>query len=422
MLILLSTALTYLIIKRNLNKILMNSILSDRINNMEESATLAMAKKARELKTQGIDIIGLSLGEPDFKTPKHIQEAAKSAVDEGKYFSYPPVAGYQDLREAIAKKLREQNNISEAKAENIVVSTGAKHSIANIFMCLINEGDEVVIFSPYWVSYSEVIKLAGGVPVLIEGNLENNFKATAQQLQEAITDKTKAVIYSSPCNPSGSVFSKAELEAIAEVIKANENLLVIADEIYELINFTGSHASIASFPGMFERTITVNGFSKGYAMTGWRVGYICAPLFIAKACEKIQGQFTSGGTGIAQRAALAGLIGDQKPTEEMAAAYLKRRDLVLELLRDIPGIKTHVPEGAFYFFPDVSAFFGKSAGGQVIETADDFCLYVLKEANVSLVTGAAFGAPHSVRLSYAASEAELKEALKRIKEVLAKLN
>lgn len=399
----------------------MNSILSDRINNMEESATLAMAKKARELKTQGIDIIGLSLGEPDFKTPKHIQEAAKSAIDEGKYFSYPPVAGYQDLREAIAKKLRDQNNIAEAKAENVVVSTGAKHSIANIFMCLINEGDEVIIFSPYWVSYSEVIKLAGGVPVLIEGNLENNFKATAKQLEEAITDKTKAVIYSSPCNPSGSVFSKSELEAIAEVIKSKENLLVIADEIYELINFTGTHASIASFPGMFERTITVNGFSKGYAMTGWRVGYICAPLFIAKACEKIQGQFTSGGTGIAQRAALAGLIGDQEPTEEMAAAYLKRRDLVLELLRDIPGIKTHVPEGAFYFFPDVSAFFGKSAGDQKIETADDFCLYVLKEANVSLVTGAAFGAPNSVRLSYAASEAELKEALKRIKEVLAKL-
>lgn len=309
----------------------------------------------------------------------------------------------------------------EAKAENVVVSTGAKHSIANIFMCLINEGDEVIIFSPYWVSYSEVIKLAGGVPVLIEGNLENNFKATAKQLEEAITDKTKAVIYSSPCNPSGSVFSKSELEAIAEVIKSKENLVVIADEIYELINFTGSHASIASFPGMFERTITVNGFSKGYAMTGWRVGYICAPLFIAKACEKIQGQFTSGGTGIAQRAALAGLIGDQKPTEEMAAAYLKRRDLVLELLRDIPGIKTHVPEGAFYFFPDVSAFFGKSSGDQKIETADDFCLYVLKEANVSLVTGAAFGAPNSVRLSYAASEAELKEALKRIKEVLAKL-
>ncbi|SHM64455.1 aspartate aminotransferase [Cyclobacterium lianum] len=396
----------------------MNSILSDRINNMEESATLAMAKTARELKNQGIDIIGLSLGEPDFKTPKHIQEAAKSAIDEGKYFSYPPVAGYQDLREAIAKKLREQNHISEAKAENIVVSTGAKHSIANVFMCLINEGDEVVIFSPYWVSYSEIIKLAGGVPVLIEGNLENNFKATAEQLKAAITDKTKAVIYSSPCNPSGSVFSKEELKAIAEVVKSKEDLVVIADEIYELINFTGQQASIASFPGMFERTITVNGFSKGYAMTGWRVGYICAPLPIAKACEKIQGQFTSGGTGIAQRAALAGLTGDQTPSQEMAAAYLKRRDLVLELLRDIPGIKTHVPEGAFYFFPDVSSFFGKSAGDFKINTAGDFCLYLLNEAHVSLVTGEAFGAPNSVRLSYAASEEELKEALKRIKNAL----
>jgi aspartate aminotransferase len=401
----------------------MNSILSDRNINIEESATLARAKTARELKSQGIEIIGLSLGEPDFKTPKHIQEAAKAAIDEGKYFSYPPVAGYQDLREAIARKLREQNHIAEAKAENIVVSTGAKHSIANVFMCLINEGDEVVIFSPYWVSYSEIIKLAGGVPVLIEGNLENNFKATAALLKEAITDKTKAVIYSSPCNPSGSVFSKEELEAIAEVVKSTEDLVVIADEIYELINFTGQHASIASFPGMFERTITVNGFSKGYAMTGWRVGYICAPVAIAKACEKIQGQFTSGGTGIAQRAALAGLVGDQRPTEEMAAAYLKRRDLVLGLLREIPGIKTHVPEGAFYFFPDISEFFGKTTPGkQVIESADDFCLYLLNEAHVSLVTGAAFGAPKSVRLSYAASEAELKEALKRIKEALAKLN
>lgn len=399
----------------------MNSILSDRINNMEESATLAMAKTARELKNQGIDIIGLSLGEPDFKTPKHIQEAAKAAIDEGKYFSYPPVAGYQDLREAIAKKLRDQNNIVQAKAENIVVSTGAKHSIANVFMCLINEGDEVVIFSPYWVSYSEIIKLAGGVPVLIKGNLENNFKATADQLKEAITDKTKAVIYSSPCNPSGSVFSKEELEAIAEVIKSKEDLVVIADEIYELINFTGQHASIAAFPGMFERTITVNGFSKGYAMTGWRVGYICAPLPIAKACEKIQGQFTSGGTGIAQRAALAGLTGDQKPSEEMAAAYLRRRDLVLQLLKDIPGIKTHVPEGAFYFFPDVSGFFGKTAGNFKIETADDFCLYLLNEAHVSLVTGAAFGAPESVRLSYAASEDELEEALKRMKTALEKV-
>jgi aspartate aminotransferase len=399
----------------------MNSILSDRINAMEESATIAMAKKARELKGQGIDIISLSLGEPDFKTPLHIQQAAKDAIDEGKYFSYSPVAGYQDLREAIAKKLREENQIVEAKAENIVVSTGAKHSIANIFMCIINEGDEVVIFSPYWVSYSEIIKLAGGVPVLIEGNLENNFKATADQLKTAISDKTKAVIYSSPCNPSGSVFSKEELEAIAEVVKEKEDLVVVADEIYELINFTGKHASIASFPGMFDRTITVNGFSKGYAMTGWRVGYICAPVSLAKACEKIQSQFTSGGTGIAQRAALAGLTGDQGPSKEMAKAYLKRRDLVLELLQEIPGIKTHVPEGAFYFFPDVSAFFGKRAGGQTIQNADDFCMYILNEAHVSLVTGAAFGAPDCVRLSYAASEDDLKEALKRIKDAVSKM-
>ena len=399
----------------------MNSILSDRILSMEESATLAMAKKARELKSQGIDIISLSLGEPDFKTPQHIQNAAKDAIDEGKYFSYPPVAGYQDLREAIAKKLREENNISQAKAENIVVSTGAKHSIANTFMCLINEGDEVVIFSPYWVSYAEIIKLCGGVPVLIEGNLENNFKATAAQLEAAITPKTKAVIYSSPCNPTGSVFSQAELEAIAAVVKKHPSMVVIADEIYELINFTGKNFSIASLPGMFERTVTVNGFSKGYAMTGWRVGYICAPLEISKAVEKMQGQFTSGNTGIAQRAALAGIAGDQTPSQKMAEQYLKRRDLVLGLLRDIPGIKTHVPEGAFYFFPDVTAFFGKSAHGHTVNNADDLCLYLLAVANVSLVTGGAFGAPNCVRISYAASEQELVEALKRIKKALSEL-
>jgi aspartate aminotransferase len=399
----------------------MNSILSDRIINMEESATLAMAKKARELKSQGIDIISLSLGEPDFKTPKHIQEAAKAAIDEGKYFSYPPVAGYQDLREAIAKKLREENGIEKAKAENIVVSTGAKHSIANVFMCTINEGDEVVIFSPYWVSYAEIIKLAGGIPVLIEGTLENNFKATAAQLDAAITPKTKSVIYSSPCNPTGSVFSKEELEAIAAVVLKHENLMVIADEIYELINFVGKNYSIASFPGMFERTITVNGFSKGYAMTGWRVGYICAPLEIAKACEKMQGQFTSGGTGIAQRAALAGIIGDQGPSKEMAEAYFRRRELVMGLLKEIPGIKTHVPEGAFYFFPDVTAFFGKSASGHTVKDADDLCLYLLDVAHVSLVTGAAFGAPSCIRLSYAASDEELVEALKRMKKALGDL-
>ncbi len=400
----------------------MNALLSDRINKMEESATLAMAKKARELKEKGIDIISLSLGEPDFKTPQHIQNAAKDAIDEGKYFAYPPVAGYQDLREAIAKKLREDNKIVEAKAENIVVSTGAKHSIANVFMCLIDEGDEVVIFSPYWVSYAEIIKMAGGIPVLIEGTLENNFKASALQLKEAITNKTKAVIYSSPCNPTGSVFSRTELEAIAEVVKEKENLFVIADEIYELINFTGGHSSIAALPDMFDRTITVNGFSKGYAMTGWRVGYICAPLFIAKACEKMQGQFTSGGTGIAQRAALAALKGDQQPSKEMEKAYLSRRDLVLKSLQDIPGIKTHIPGGAFYFFPDVTSFFGKSFENFSIKNADDLCLYLLDKANVSLVTGEAFGAPNCVRISYAASEKDLVEAMRRLKEALGKLD
>jgi aspartate aminotransferase len=380
-----------------------------------------MAKKARELKAQGIDIISLSLGEPDFKTPKHIQQAAKDAIDEGKYFAYPPVSGYQDLREAIAKKLREENNILEAKAEHIVVSVGAKHSIANTFMCLLNEGDEVIIFSPYWVSYAEIIKLCGGVPVLIEGTLENNFKASAAQLEAAMTSKTKAVIYSSPCNPTGSVFSQQELEAIANVVKKHEGVVVIADEIYELINFTGKNFSIASLPGMFERTITVNGFSKGYAMTGWRVGYICAPLEVSKAVEKMQGQFTSGNTGIAQRAALAGIAGDQGPSQEMAVQYLKRRDLMLGLLRDIPGIKTHVPEGAFYFFPDVTAFFGKSAHGHQVKNADDLCMYLLAIANVSLVTGSAFGADNCVRISYAASEADLIEAMKRMKKALGEL-
>jgi len=399
----------------------MNSILSDRVLQMEESATLAMAKKARELKAQGIDIISLSLGEPDFKTPKHIQQAAKDAIDEGKYFSYPPVSGYQDLREAIAKKLREENNIQEAKAEHIVVSVCAKHSIANTFMCLLNEGDEVVIFSPYWVSYADIIKLCGGVPVLIEGTLENNFKASAAQLEAAITSKTKAVIYSSPCNPTGSVFSQQELEAIANVVKKHEGVMVIADEIYELINFMGKNFSIASLPGMFDRTITVNGFSKGYAMTGWRVGYICAPLEVSKAVEKMQGQFTSGNTGIAQRAALAGIAGDQGPSQEMAVQYLKRRDLMLGLLRDIPGIKTHVPEGAFYFFPDVTAFFGKSAHGHQVNNADELCIYLLAIANVSLVTGSAFGADNCVRISYAASEADLIEAMKRLKKALGEL-
>ncbi len=391
--------------------------LSSRVRNMAESATLAMAAKAREFKAQGIDVISLSLGEPDFKTPKHIQEGAKRAIDEEKYFSYPPVAGYQDFREAIAKKLNEENSIP-CSAANIVVSNGAKQSIANVMYTLVDPGDEVIVFSPYWVSYTALIELAEGTPVFIKGSIENDFKATAEQLAAAITPKTKALIFSSPCNPTGSLFSMQELEAIAEVIKKNENIFVIADEIYEHINYTKERVSIASLPGMLDRTITVNGFAKGFAMTGWRVGYIAAPEWIAKGCAKIQGQLTSANCSIAQRAALTAITSDLGPTYAMAEAYLNRRNMVYELLQDIPGVKANMPQGAFYFFPDVSSYFGKSNGSHTIQDANDFCMYILEKAHVSLVSGAAFGDPNCVRLSYAASEENLKEAIKRIKEVL----
>jgi aspartate aminotransferase len=398
----------------------MNNHLSDRINALEESATLAMAQKARELKAQGIDLISLSLGEPDFKTPKHIQEAAKHAIDEGIYFAYPPVAGYPEFRKAIAEKLQKENNI-KCGPENIVVSTGAKHSIANVFLCMLNPGDEVIIYSPYWVSYAEMVKLAEGVPVFIKGELEDDFKASAKQLEEAITPKTKMVIYSSPSNPTGSVFTREELQEIANVLSKHKNIFVIADEIYEYINFTGKHHSLAAIPEMAENTITVNGFSKGHAMTGWRVGYIAAPVWIAKAVEKLQGQMTSGNSSIAQRAAYAATIGDMQPTKDMAAQYLKRRDIVLELLNQIPGVKTSTPTGAFYVFPDISAYFGKKDGDFEIKNAEDFCMYMLNKAHVSLVTGDAFGAPECIRLSFAASEENLREALKRMKEALEKI-
>lgn len=394
--------------------------LSNRINSIEESATIAMAQKARELKAQGKDVISLSLGEPDFKTPKHVQEAAKNAIDEGAYFSYAPVPGYPDLKQAIADKLNRENKVP-SKPENIVVSNGAKHSIANVIFCLVNPGDEVVILSPYWVSYADIVKLAEGVPVFVKGTLENNFKATAEQLEKAITPKTKALLFSSPCNPTGAVFSREELTAIKDVLVKHKDIYVIADEIYEYINFSGEHVSIGAFPEMHDRTITVNGFSKGAAMTGWRVGYISAPLAIAKACAKMQGQFTSGINGIAQRAALAALTGDQEPTKEMAKTYLRRRDMVLDLLKEIPGIKSYVPSGAFYIFPDVSAFFGKSDGDVVIKTGDDLSMYILTRAFVSTVGGDAFGAPDCIRISYAASDENLKEAMKRIKEVLSRL-
>jgi aspartate aminotransferase len=395
--------------------------LSDRINNMSESATLAMAAKARELKAEGKDIISLSLGEPDFKTPQHIQDAAKSAIDSGKYFAYPPVTGYQDLRLAIANKLMNENGIPSSP-EQIVVSNGAKQSIANVMLALLNPGDEVVVFAPYWVSYAELIKLAEGTPVMITGTIDNDFKPTAAQLRAAITDKTKAILYSSPCNPTGGVFTQKELEEIAEVVKAYENITVISDEIYEHINFTNEgHFSMGSLPGMAERTITVNGFSKGFAMTGWRVGYISAPTPIAKAAAKVQGQITSSNCSIAQRAALAAITEDLQPTKDMTTIYHQRRDMVIDLLNDMEGVKTYVPKGAFYIFPDISYFFGKSDGERTINDSNDLALYILDEAQVSTVTGDAFGAPNCIRISYAASNEELKEAMKRLKTVLNKL-
>lgn len=394
--------------------------LSNRINAIEESATLAMAAKAREFKNRGIDVINLSLGEPDFKTPAHICEAAKKAIDDGKFFAYPPVAGYQDLREALAAKYNKENNVPY-KAENIVVSNGAKQSIANVMIALLNPGDEVIVFSPYWVSYDALVRLAEAKPVMVSGTIDNDFKVTAAQVEKAITSKTKAIIFSSPCNPTGSVFSKKELQAIADVVLKHPGLMIIADEIYEHINFTGERVSIASLPGMFDRTITVNGFAKGFAMTGWRVGYIAAPKWVVDGANKVQGQITSANCSISQRGALAAITGDIEPTNKMVEEYRKRRDIVYNLLKDIPGVKANYPAGAFYFFPDVSSFYGKSDGEKAIKSGDDFCMYMLEKAHVSLVPGGAFGDENCVRLSYAASEKDLVEAMKRMKEALAKL-
>jgi aspartate aminotransferase len=398
----------------------MNNLLSNRVNALAESATMAMAQKARDFKAKGINVISLSLGEPDFKTPEHIREAAKKAIDEGAWFAYPPVPGYPDLRKGIAEKLKRENNIN-CTENNILVSAGAKHSISNVFLATLNPGDEVIIFSPYWVSYADMVILAEGTPVFIHAGIEKDFKATATQLEKAITKKTKAIIYSSPCNPSGAVFSKEELQAIADVILKHENILVIADEIYEYINFSGEHVSIAAFPGMFDRTVTVNGFSKGHAMTGWRVGYICAPEWLVKAINKLQGQTTSGINTIAQRAAVAAINGDQSATKEMAAAYKRRRKLVLEMIAEIPGVKCNEPGGAFYVFPDISSFFGKSDGEMTIKDSDDMALYILSAAAVSTVGGTSFGEPKCIRISYAASDEDLKKALTQIKGALAKL-
>jgi aspartate aminotransferase len=386
---------------------------SNRIKSIPESATLAMAAKAREMKQRGIDVISLSLGEPDFKTPDFIVEGAVEALRSGKYFSYPPVNGYLDLRQAISEKFKNENSLEYAP-DQIVVSNGAKQSIANVFMALLDPGDEVVVYTPYWVSYTAMIQLAEGKPVFVSGGIDNDFKPSADQLRSAITSKTKAVIFSSPCNPTGSVFTKEELEEMVSVLNDHPDVVVISDEIYEMINFSGAHASIGALPGMIDRTVTVNGFSKGFAMTGWRIGYIGAPLWLAKAANKMQGQYTSANNSIAQRAGLTALQGSRKPSEEMAKAYYERRALVYDLLKTLPGFKANMPQGAFYFFPDVSAYFGKGE----IKNASDFCMYILEKAHVSLVTGEAFGAPDCIRLSYAASEEELKEAVARMKPVL----
>lgn len=396
------------------------NLLSQRLNALAESETLAMTKKARELAAQGHKVISLSVGEPDFPTPQYIKDAAKKAIDEG-FTTYTPVPGYPELRKAIAEKFKRDNNL-HWEMENVVVSTGAKQSIANVLLSIVDPGDEVIIFAPYWVSYIEMVKLAEGTPVVVSGGIENDFKVTADQVAGAITPNTKAILFSTPCNPTGSVFTEKELRAIAEVVAQNERIIVIADEIYEYINFEGSHFSIGSIDAIKERVVTVNGVSKGFAMTGWRVGYIGAPKYIAAACDKIQGQVTSGTCSIAQKASLAAVNGDLSAPKEMAEAYRRRRDLVIGLLKEIPGLKVNVPKGAFYAFPDVSAYLGKTApDGTRIEKASDLSMYILNDVYVSSVGGDAFGAPDCIRISFAASDDNLKEALRRIKECLAKL-
>ena len=396
------------------------NLLSDRVKNLSESATIAMARKSRELKAQGIDVISLSLGEPDFNTPDFIKQAAKEGIDQN-YSKYMAVNGYEDLRMAISAKFKRDNNINYSK-DQIVVSTGAKQSIANVVLSLINPGDEVIIPAPYWVSYEEIVKMAEGVPVGIETSIENDFKITPDQLKAAINTKTKLMIYSSPCNPSGSVYTKEELRGLADVLKSHPSIVVISDEIYEHINFTNSYFSMAAFDDMYNQVVTVNGVSKSFAMTGWRLGYIGAPNWIASACTKIQGQFTSGASSISQRAALAAVSEDPKVVIPMKNAFLERRNYMIKELRSISGFNINEPEGAFYLFPDVSAFFGKEFKGNKITNADELCLFLLEEAKVALVTGNAFGSPKCIRISYAASMEELKEAIGRIKNAISLLH
>ena len=394
----------------------MSQLLSERILNMATSATLAMAAKARELKTEGKDIIGLSLGEPDFNTPDFIKDAAKKAIDEN-YNSYTPVDGYAELKQAIITKFKRDNNL-EYNPKQIVVSTGAKQCLANVALVLLDEGDEVILPCPYWVSYSDIVKLSDGIPVEVVTSIENDFKMTPHQLEAAITPKTKMIWFSSPCNPSGSVYSKSELRALADVLVKYPNIYVVSDEIYEHINFIGGHASMAEFNDMYDRTITINGVSKAFAMTGWRIGFLGGPEPIARACNKMQGQITSGANCIAQRAVITALEADPSKIQYMVDEFKVRRDLILKLLNNIEGFSCNIPEGAFYVFPDVSDFFGKTLNGNLINNATDFSLYLLEAALVATVTGDAFGNPNCIRISYAASQDQILEAISRIQKAV----
>lgn len=393
--------------------------LSDRIKSMSVSQTLAMAQKSRELKAKGIDVITLSLGEPDFNTPDYVKEAAKQAVDDN-YSKYPPVPGYNDLREAISRKFKEENGIEYA-TDQIVVSAGGKHSIINVILSIVNPGEEVILLAPYWVSYYDQVVLAGGKPVIIETSLENDFKVTPEQLEVVITPKTRLVIFNSPSNPTGMAYNREEMEEIARIVHKHHGVYIISDEIYEHILFRGKHVSMASFDFIYDRVITVNGVSKAYAMTGWRIGYIGAPLWLAKAVDKLQGQFTSGVCSIAQRAALAAIRSDDGSRAKMRDAFLRRRDIVCKLLKEIRGMKVRIPDGAFYVMPDVSHFYGKSDGEVLVRNSGELALYLLDKAQVAVVGGDAFGAPDCIRISYATSDELLVEAVRRIKVALERL-
>lgn len=394
--------------------------LSERIKSLSVSQTLAMAQKSRELKESGVDVISLSLGEPDFNTPDYVKVAAKKAIDDN-YSKYPPVPGYNDLRDAISRKFREENGINYSR-DQIIVSAGGKHSLINVILSVINPGDEVIILAPYWVSYYDQIILAGGKPVIVEARLENDFKVSPDQIEKAITGKSRLIIFNSPSNPTGMVYSRAEMEKIARMVERHEGLLIMSDEIYEHIIFEGEHVSMASFDFIYDRVITVNGVSKAFAMTGWRIGYIGAPLWLSKACNKLQGQFTSGVCSIAQRAALAAIEGRDDSVRLMKEAFLRRRNLICGMLKEIKGLKVRVPQGAFYVMPDISHYLGKSDGCNIIATSDDLAMYLLEKAHVAVVGGDAFGAPDCIRISYANSDELLVEAVRRIGAALEKLN